>query len=122
VQAGFTSELISVDDGLAVVAVRGELDRVTTDELKHCVRSALDQGATHLCVDLLEVSYMDSSGFGPMIEAHHRLAGVNGAVTVACRELFCEIFEVTGLDSVFRLHHSREDALAYMTDVKSARR
>ena len=115
-----TTEQIPVDDALAVIAARGELDRVTGDQLKLGLRAAINEGARYVCLDLLEVSYMDSSGFGPMIEAYHRLGAVNGAVTVACRDILGEIFEVTGLASVFVLHHSREEALAYLSDLRSA--
>jgi anti-sigma B factor antagonist len=118
---GLTTEQIRVDEAVTVVAARGELDRVTTDQLKLRVRTAIDEGATYVCLDLLEVSYMDSSGFGPMIEAYHRLRAVDGAVTVACRDFLCQIFDVTGLAEVFVLHPSREAALAYLTDLRSAR-
>jgi anti-anti-sigma factor len=118
---GLITEQIRVDEALTVVAAHGELDRVTTDQLKLGIRAAIDEGARYVCLDLLEVSYMDSSGFGPMIEAYHRLRPVNGAVTVACRDFLRQIFDVTGLADVFALHHSREEALAYLTDLRSAR-
>jgi len=109
-----TTEQIPVDDAVAVIAARGELDRLTSDQLKVDLRLAIDRGFRYLCIDLLEISYMDSSGFGPMIEAYHRLGTVGGAIAVACREIVCEIFEVTGLASVFALHHRRQDALEYL--------
>jgi hypothetical protein len=55
-----------------------------------------------------------------MIEAYHRLRAVGGAVTVACRDFLCEIFEVTGLAPVFVLHHSRAEALTYLAELRSA--
>jgi anti-sigma B factor antagonist len=118
---GLTTEQIPVDPAVTVIVARGELDRVTSDRLKLGLRAAMDGGARYVCVDLLEVSYMDSSGFGPMIEAYHRLRALDGAVTVACRDFLREIFEVTGLESVFALHASRGDALAYLADLRSAR-
>jgi anti-anti-sigma factor len=117
---GLTAEQIPVDDAVTVIAARGELDRVSGDQLKLGLRAAIDEGARYVCLDLLEVSYMDSSGFGPMIEAYHRLRALNGALTVTCRDFLCEIFEVTGLASVFGLHHSREEALAYLTGLRTA--
>jgi anti-sigma B factor antagonist len=117
---GLTTEQIRVGDAVAVVAAGGELDRVTSEQLKLQLRAVMDEGARYVCLDLLEVSYMDSSGFGPMIEAHHRLHAAGGAITVSCRDILCEIFEVTGLASVFVLHRSREEALAYLTELSSA--
>lgn len=113
-----SAELAAVDDETAVVSARGELDRVTADQLKGCLRRALNDGAKYLCIDLLEVDYMDSSGFGPMIEAYHGVQGLGGAITVVCREILCELFEVTGLAEVFALRHRREDGLAYLSSCK----
>jgi anti-sigma B factor antagonist len=110
----FSAELATVDDQTAVAVVRGELDRVTSDQLKLRLRMALDGGARYVCIDLLHVNYMDSSGLGPMIEAYHRLQATRGALTVVCPEFLCEMFEMTGLAEVFALRHSREDGLAYL--------
>lgn len=113
--AALSTELALVDDETTVVSVRGELDRVTADQLKLCLRTALNDGTKYLCIDLLEVQYMDSSGFGPMIEAYHRVQALGGAIIIVCREIVCELFEVTGLAEVFTLRHRLEDGLAYLS-------
>jgi len=116
---GFGTDHVLIDDETAVVSVRGELDRVTADRLKMELRMALDGGAKYVLIDLLDVNYMDSSGFAPMIEAYHRVEEAGGAITVVCREIMCELFEVTGLAEVFALRHRREDGLAYLAARKS---
>jgi len=113
--AGFSAEVVAPDDGATVVIVRGELDRVTSDQLKLHLRAAFDGGAKYVCIDLLDVQYMDSSGFGPMIEAYHRVQALGGAITVACGEILCDLFDATGLAELFALRHRREDSLAYLT-------
>jgi anti-sigma B factor antagonist len=113
--AGFSAELVPLDDGTAVVIVRGDLDRVTSDQLKLHLRAGFDGGAKYVCIDLLDVHYMDSSGFGPMIEAYHRVQALGGAITVVCRDIVCELFDATGLAELFALRHRREDGLAYLS-------
>jgi len=113
-----STDHVAVDDETAVVIVRGELDRVTSEQLKLHLRMVLDGGARYVCLDLLDVNYMDSSGFGPMIEAYHRVQAAGGAITVVCREVMCELFEITGLAEVFALRHRREDGLAYLNSLR----
>lgn len=114
----FGTELATVDDQTAIVVVRGELDRVTSDGLKLSLRSALEGGAKYVCIDLLHVNYMDSSGLGPLIETYHRLQAARGALAVVCPALLCEIFQTTGLSEIFALRGSRDDGLAYLNSLR----
>jgi anti-sigma B factor antagonist len=51
---------VTTDDGWTTVAVAGELDLATADELSGAVRAGLAGGAVRL--DLREVTFMDSAG------------------------------------------------------------
>ena len=59
------------DDGVMVMAVAGELDVYTADQLRACLSEALDDGDQHIVIDLHDVEFVDLAGFNPIFEARH---------------------------------------------------
>jgi anti-sigma B factor antagonist len=57
----------------SVIAPEGELDIATLDDFRRALSEAASRPAGTLVVDLSDVSFIDSSGLGAMIETHHRL-------------------------------------------------
>jgi anti-sigma B factor antagonist len=117
----FSTDDLAVDDETRVVAVWGDLDLQTAPQLKARLGYVLDQGVNYVCVDLLAVSYCDSSGFSPMISAYQRLGRQGGALTVACPEHMRQVFEITGLADLFGIHRDRDAAVAYLGQLREAR-
>ena len=54
-------ELVSSDDGSAVVKVAGELDITTIDDLEEAVRPILDRDPERLVIDVSSLRFADSS-------------------------------------------------------------
>jgi anti-sigma B factor antagonist len=52
-----------------VVVVSGRLDRVTAAELRRRIQALVAEGWSRLVVDLVNVSFIDSSGLGALIGA-----------------------------------------------------
>ena len=95
-----------------VVAVTGEIDLFTAPEFKQAVLSAIEAGAKRVVVDLIEVTFIDSSSLGVLIGAHRRLKARGGQLVVVCdRESILKTFRITGLDGVFTLAGSVDEAL-----------
>jgi anti-sigma B factor antagonist len=102
----------AVDDETHVVAVTGEIDLFTAPEFKQRVSAPIDAGRTHVVVDLTETTFIDSSSLGVLIGAHRRLKARRGRLVVACDvEPIIKTFKITGLDSVFTLAPSVDEAL-----------
>ncbi len=59
--APMTFELVSSDDGSAVIKVAGELDITTIEELEEAVRPILDRDPQHLVIDASSLRFADSS-------------------------------------------------------------
>ena len=57
----------------SIIAPQGELDIATLDDFRRALSEAASRPADSLVVDLSEVSFIDSSGLGAMIEVHDRL-------------------------------------------------
>jgi anti-sigma B factor antagonist len=101
-----------VDDDTHVVAVSGEIDLFTAPEFKQRMSAPIDQGRSHLIVDLRRTTFIDSSSLGVLIGAHRRLKLRGGSlVVVSENEAITKTFKITGLDGVFTLAPSVEAAL-----------
>jgi anti-sigma B factor antagonist len=109
----FAIEDRRVGEDTHVVAVRGEIDLFTAPAFKQHVMAPVAAGRDRVIVDLTETTFIDSSSLGVLIGAHRRLKARGGRLLVACAtEAVVKTFRVTGLDGVFTVLPSLEEALA----------
>jgi anti-sigma B factor antagonist len=95
-----------------VVAVHGEIDLFTAPEFKQRVSAPIDAGRSSVIVDLTDTTFIDSSSLGVLIGAHRRLKLRGGTLVVVCdNDAIVKTFRITGLDGVFTLVRSLDDAL-----------
>lgn len=95
-----------------VVAVSGEIDLFTAPEFKQRVSAPIDAGRSHVIVDLTATTFIDSSSLGVLIGAHRRLKLRGGTLVVVCdNDAIVKTFRITGLDGVFTLVRSLDDAV-----------
>ncbi len=104
---------VSDRDGWAVVAVQGEVDVATAPRLREQLIDLVSNGGTRIVVDLERVDFIDSTGLGVLIGARKRVRTHDGDVKLVCTEpRIVKVFEITGLDQVFQIHPSLDDAVA----------
>jgi anti-anti-sigma factor len=108
--ADFTCAAKWVGDASAIVAVRGELDMHTSEELAELLGGLHERGiADHLVIDLSECGFIDSIGLSVLIRAQHMAKSpLNIVVT---HEALRRVLSVTGLANLFSLHDTEADAL-----------
>ena len=107
----------SLDDQRHVVAVAGEIDLFTAPELKAMLSEAVEAGRTRIVVDLTETSFLDSTALGVLIGAVKRLRSRDGVLTIVNTDPnIAKTFEITGLDQIFTILPSRDEALAALDD------
>jgi anti-sigma B factor antagonist len=85
------------EDGVAIVALRGELDMAGTPDLEDALRAAEDEpGVRGIVVDLSGLDFMDSSGLRAVVLADQRFrgAGIPFAL-VRGGEPVHRVFEIT---------------------------
>jgi len=103
--------------GHHVIAVRGEIDLFTAPELKQALTDAIEGGQHRVVIDLTEVSFLDSTALGVLIGAVKRLRSRGGALAIVNTDTsIAKTFEITGLDQIFTIVPSREEALAALDD------
>ena len=96
-----------------VLNLTGEVDLYTCPELKTELLRVIDEGAKVVVVDLSGTTFIDSTGLAVLIRGVDRLRRNDGRLAVVVVDpSLRKIFEVTGLDRVFTIHGSRDEALA----------
>ena len=102
-----------VRDGVTVVHVGGEIDVYTAPVLRERLDEHISAGRDHLVVDLENVSFMDSTGLGVLVGRLKLVRVTNGSLRLVCSsERILKVFSITGLDKVFHIYGSVDDALA----------
>jgi anti-sigma B factor antagonist len=102
----------SLDAQRHLVAVRGEIDLFTAPELKQVLTEAVEQGKSRVVVDLSETTFLDSTALGVLIGAVKRLRSREGALAIVNTDTnIAKTFEITGLDQVFTILPTRDEAL-----------
>jgi anti-sigma B factor antagonist len=110
----------ALDNDRHVVAVRGEIDLFTAPELKQKLTDAIEGGKTRIVVDLSDTTFLDSTALGVLIGAVKRLRSREGAlVIVNTDQNIAKTFEITGLDQIFTILSTRNDAIAALDDAAS---
>jgi anti-sigma B factor antagonist len=102
----------SIDDTRHVVAVSGEIDLFTAPELKSALGEALESGRTRIVVDLTNTTFLDSTALGVLIGAVKRLRSRDGVLTIVNTDQnIAKTFEITGLDQIFTIRPTRDEAV-----------
>jgi anti-sigma B factor antagonist len=110
-----------VDAATQVIAVRGEIDLFTAPELKTALNETIEGGTSRLVVDLQETTFLDSTALGVLIGTVKRLRTREGRLTIVnVDENIAKTFEITGLDQIFTIRASRDDALAALDERETA--
>ena len=104
-----------------VVALAGELDIGTSDRFEQELDRLLDDGARRLVVDLLGITFLGSVGLGLLTRAAKRARELGGeCVVVSDDPRILRVFEITGLDRVFRIERSLMEAVAHLVGTPAA--
>jgi anti-sigma B factor antagonist len=105
--------------GHHVIAARGEIDLYTAPDLKQVLTTAIDGGERRIVIDLTDVSFLDSTALGVLIGAVKRLRTRGGALAIVnVDSSIAKTFEITGLDQIFTILTTREDAIDALDHVE----
>src|SRR3954470_23201869 len=111
----------AVDSSTQVVAVRGEIDLFTAPELKTALGEAIEGGKSRIVVDLGETTFLDSTALGVLIGTVKRLRSRDGRLTIVnVDQNIAKTFEITGLDQIFTIRASRDEALAALDEEEAS--
>lgn len=104
---------VSQRDGWTVLAVSGEIDVASAPRLREQLITLVNDQHHRIVVDLGGVDFIDSTGLGVLIGARKRVRAHDGDVVLVCTEpRITKVFEITGLDQLFLIRSSVDEAVA----------
>jgi anti-sigma B factor antagonist len=108
----FRVELVRTEQDTAVIALEGEVDIYSAPQFKEALLAGIEDGATTIIVDLGRVTFIDSTALGVLVSGAKRVRPKNGRLDIVCTdENITRIFEITGLDRIFGIYRTRDEAL-----------
>jgi anti-sigma B factor antagonist len=109
----FSVSRAGLEGSVGLIELSGELDISTAPKFKEELEALISDGFTNVVVDLSAVEFIDSSALGVLVGAVRRLHPHNGRmVVVAHSHAVTRPLTLTGLDRVFTVTATREEALA----------
>ena len=99
------------DDSTHILVPCGEIDALTAPQLGRRLIAIADQGKD-VVVDLSDVTFMDSTGIGVLLNGLRRLTSRSASLVLVCPTArILRPFKVTGLVGRLRIFPTREAAL-----------
>jgi anti-sigma B factor antagonist len=94
-----------------VIAVTGEIDVATAPQLREYLHRVVAAGNATVIVDLLGVTFLDSTALGVLVGALKRCREQGGDLHIVVADpRIVKIFEITGLTNVFTIADSLQAA------------
>src|SRR3982751_1712003 len=96
-----------------VISLTGEVDLYTAPEFKQQLLDVIGKGGRNVVVDFSGTTFIDSTTLGVLVGGVKRLRTNDGQLSLVCSDRnITKIFEITGLDRVFDIYPTRDEAVA----------
>lgn len=111
IEVNFSIDTYNMESGVPVIKLTGEVDVYTAPQLKQQMIGMLEAGANQILIDLTEVEYFDSTALGVLIGGLKRMRERDGNLSLICpNPRIRRVFEITGLDKIFDIYNSADEA------------
>ena len=109
------------DDGIAILALSGELDLPAAPQLDRAVGELLGDGLRRVLLDLDALRFCDSSGLGALLRASRRVRDAGGTcVVAAARGSVSRLLELTSMEQALQLSAEVQPALVRLRQASSS--
>jgi anti-sigma B factor antagonist len=103
---------VNLEGEVTVVDVTGQLIVGNRQELRQKVLDELRGGARRFLIDFTDTAYIDSSGLGVLVSLSKKIREAGGELHLSSlSEDLRTLFELTKLDTLFRIADSRQEGL-----------
>lgn len=103
---------VTKQNGVTMVDVEGQLIVGNRQELKQKVLEELEGGERRFVIDFGETGYIDSSGLGVLVSLSKKIREQGGELRLSgLNEDLRTLFELTKLDTLFKITHTKDEAL-----------
>jgi len=110
----FSSPTIDMEwvDQSVIVRISGDVDAVRAAAAQQPLLELLDKRPARIVVSFQDVGYMDSAGLASFVKLLSRARKQGVDLRLAClNDMLRGLFEITRLDTVFRISETEEAAL-----------
>ena len=103
--------IVRKDREVPVLDLSGEVDAYTSARFREALLDLVDNGSASVIISMENVEYIDSSGLGALVGGLKRVSERSGKIVLVCNNpQIRKVFEITGLEKVFPLYDSEDDA------------
>ncbi len=100
-----------VGEILVVEILERRLDAKNAVAIKSVFLKKFDAGVFHIAIDMGSVNFIDSSGLGAFVTSMKLLGDRGTMVFFGVRPAVVDVFRLTRMDRIFKMHHSEPEAL-----------
>jgi len=101
-----------LSDDSYVISLAGEVDLYTAPEFKQQLLEVIGQGGKQVIVDFSNTTFIDSTTLGVLVGGVKRLRTNDGQLSLVCSDR-----NITGLDRVFAIYGTRDEAVSKLDGV-----
>jgi len=106
----------SQHDGVFVLAFGGDIDVASAVTVRDALDRVIAAGHHRVVLDLNEVEFLDSTGLGVMVGRLKAVRDLGGDLRLVCTSpRIIRVLSITGLDEVFAVHPSADEAVAALS-------
>lgn len=92
-----------LDDGKAIVNVKGRIDTNTAPQLEEALKPVIDENSK-VCLDFSEVEYVSSAGLRVLLASHKLLVAKGGLLVIRhVNDAVMEVLDMTGFSSFLNI-------------------
>jgi anti-sigma B factor antagonist len=112
-EMNFDIKTEKLSDHVYIISLAGEVDLYTAPEFKQQLLEVIGQDAAGVIVDFTNTTFIDSTTLGVLVGGVKRLRTNGGQLSLVCSDRnITKIFEITGLDRVFSIYGTRDEAVS----------
>jgi anti-sigma B factor antagonist len=102
----------AIDGRTHLIEVEGQVDLYSAPEFKERTGRVIGEHKQCVIIDLSRVKFIDSTGLGVLVGAFKRMRAARAELRLVVVDYDIErLFEMTGLDRMFGIYRSLDDAL-----------
>jgi anti-anti-sigma factor len=102
---------------IAVVKPTGLLDGIKAPAFRQEIDTVIQTGCLRICVNLEEVTFLDSSGLGALVAALKSARSAGGDLYLCGLNRQVQmVFELTSMDRAFEIHDTIEDLFSAIAE------
>ena len=105
----------SLSDDLATLTLKGEFDTFYVPRFLEEIEGLLDQGNTHVLLDMAQVTFANSTAIGAIIKAHKRCRAEEGDVVIVDPSAFVrKVIDALGIAQLVKMFDDEKSAMKHM--------